>query len=139
MSNFSLAAFQEAFAPCFSLKMAEVAGRPRALGGARGVGVDLLLASHNADHVQSAAMQLAFADGELEFDAFSQDCFQSFVAVVLGNTEAAASWTRNAFRQVGAEGVTSCSTTHDGFVLTLRQQKPYQMFLLTASDEDSSD
>lgn len=136
MGTFSFTAFQHGFAPLFRLNAAEVAGQPRALGGSRGVGVDLLMSSHNADHVHSAAMQLAFVEGTGEFDDFSCQCLRTFVGVVLGDPKAAEVWIENAFRHLAADGVTSCSTTHDGFVLKLQQQKPYQMFLVTANDDD---
>ena len=139
MGTFSFHAFQKGFADLFPVKAVEIAGQPRALGGARGVGIDLLMTSHNADHVHSAAVQLAYADGAAEFDDFSQRCLQAFVGVVLADPESAKAWIANAFRQLQAEGVTSCSTTHDGFVIRLQQQKPYQLFLVTAYDDDSED
>jgi hypothetical protein len=137
MGTFSFKAFQCGFAPLFQVNAAEIAGQPRALGGSRGVGVDLLMASHNADHVYSAAIQLAFVDGTGEFDDFSYQCLRAFVGVILCDPEAADAWIANTFRQLEADGVISCSTTHDGFVLRLQQQKPYQMFLVTAYDDDA--
>ena len=139
MGTFSFSAFRDAFDSLLPLTAGEVAGRVRARGGARGVGMDLLLASHNADLVHSAAMQLAYGEGEEEFDQFSRECMRTFLTVVLGNPEAARAWAENAFRQLQLRGVASCSTTHEGFVLRLMQQKPYQMFLLTAQDDDAED
>lgn len=139
MGTFSFKAFQSGFAPLFQINPGEVAGQPRALGGSRGVGVDLLMTSHNADQIHSAAMQLAFVEGTGEFDDFSCQCLLAFVGVVLSDSKAAEAWIANTFRQLAAEGVTSCSTTHEGFVLRLQQQKPYQMFLVTARDDDAED
>lgn len=139
MGTFSFLSFQRALSPLIPLRAEEIAGRPRALGGCRGVGVDLLMASHNADMIHSAAMQLAYAEGTADFDTFSRDCLRAFLTAVLGDPAMADAWSDNAFRQLAAEGVQSCSTTHEGFVLTLQQQKPYQMFLVTACDDSAED
>jgi hypothetical protein len=135
MSSISFTEFQVAFYNLLTLQKREVQGTLRALGGAKGVGIDLLLASYNADHVYSAALQVAFVDGSDEFDQFSQGCVEKFLGVILGNAAAAAAWAKSAFSQLRADGVSSCTTAHEGFSLRLLQQKPYQMFLLTATDE----
>jgi hypothetical protein len=139
MSTISYCDFQQAFYGLLPLQKREVRGQLRALGGDKGVGIDLLLANFNADYVFSAALQLAFVDGSDEFDQFSLSCVRCFLKAVLGNAEAAEAWMGNAFRQLQASGVTSCTTTHDGFSLRLLQQKPYQMFLITATDDESPD
>jgi hypothetical protein len=136
MSTISFCEFQQAFYGLLPMQKREVRGQLRATGGAKGVGVDLLLANFNADYVYSAALQLAFVDGKDEFDEFSLKCLRCFVTVVLGDANAAEQWMQHAFQQVEAKGVTSCTTAHEGFSLRLLQQKPYQMFLVTATDED---
>lgn len=133
MSTISYTEFQYAFYGLLSLQKREVRGQLRAMGGERGVGIDLLLGNFNSDHVYSAALQVAYIDGSDDFDQFSLSCIQCFLRTIIG--EAAEAWLNNAFQQVHADGVTSCTTAHDGFSLRLLQQKPYQMFLITATDE----
>jgi len=132
----SLCSFREAFHGLLPLNKREAGGRLRACGGMHGVGIDLLLAQFNADFVQCAALQLSYVDGSDEFDVFSLRCLRSFVSVILGDPAAAEAWLTATFQHLKAAGVTSCTTAHDGFSLSLLQQKPYQMFLITATDED---
>lgn len=137
MSTISFSEFQQAFYGVLPIEKREVCGRLRAVGGAKGVGIDLLLASFNGDYVQSAALQLAYVDGNTEFDQFSLSCLRCFLRAVLEDVKVAETWMEAAFTQLLGPGVTSCTTTHDGFSLRLLQQKPYQMFLVTATDEES--
>ncbi len=139
MSTMSYTSFLEAFHNVLPLQKSEVRGQLRAFGGAQGVGIDLLLANFNADYIFSAALQLAYIDGSREFDEFSLRCLRCFLTAVLGSATAANAWITASFQHLQADGVTSCATTHDGFALRLLQQKPYQMFLVTATDESAPD
>ena len=139
MSTLSYTEFQHAFHGVMALERRSVQERSHAVGGSRGVGLDLVLASFNADLIYSAALQLAYVDGNAEFDGYSLSCLRCFLAAILGTEAAAETWIGAAFQHLRADGVTSCTTTHDGFSLRLLQQKPYHMFLLTATDDEADD
>lgn len=132
----SFQAFRAAFQGTLRLEDARLSGAHlRTLGGAEGVGLDLLRASPDNDLLESAALQFAYAEGDTEFDQFSLKCIGIFLSVVLESSAVADEWMLLAMRQLKAKDVSSCTTTHAGFTLRLLQMKPYAMFLLTVTDD----
>lgn len=107
----------------------------RCLGGAEGVGLDLVLAECDSDRLESAALQFGYVEGATQFDQFSLRCVGVFLSVVFDDTAAADRWIALALEQLKGNGVSSCTTTHAGFSLRLMQMKPYAMFLLTVTDD----
>ena len=107
----------------------------RCLGGAGGVGLDLVLAGSDSDRLESAAMQFGYVEGATQLDQFSLRCVGVFLSVVFDATAEADRWIALALEHLKANGVSSCATTHAGFSLRLMQMKPYAMFLLTVTDD----
>lgn len=140
MSTFSYQTFRQAFQGILQFESREVDGAHlRSLGGAEGVGLDLLRCTHNGDRLESAALQLAYAEGDADFDPLSRKCIAIFLQLVLGDAAAAEEWMLLSLSHLKADGVSSCATAHAGFSLRLMQMKPYSQFLLIVSEDSSGE
>ena len=133
MSKLSYAAFQQAFHDVLRFEEDQLAdGRPRSMGAADGVGLELIRTGPDTDSLDSASLQFAHSGKDADFDQLSINCTVIFLSVLLGDAQKAQEWLTPALKRLSSPNVSSDQSDQDGFHFELLQIKPAGMFLLTA-------